>query len=262
VTTSPETDFRRLPLPRHPIGCVVAAVVGIFCCSVCLPVFFPPLPADCDASVPSAASLRSINNAILAYADTYGRLPPAVVTDDNGRPLYSWRVLILPFLSGRQPFEQFKLDEAWDSPNNRTLLATTPDCYLPFFGGRDPPGTTRYQVFVGPGTPFDGSRVQADPASFPDGMSNTFLVVEGAEPVPWSKPADLVFAPDQPLPSLRCEFTKPVTLGGFLIGNKTGFNAYFADRSWRFISSDSDPATLRALVTRNGGEPVDWSKLR
>jgi hypothetical protein len=58
------------------------------------------------------------------------------------------------------------------------------------------------QVFVGPGTPFEiaeGPRVVED---FPDGSHETILVIEAAEPVPWTKPADLDYSPDRPLPSL------------------------------------------------------------
>jgi hypothetical protein len=53
------------------------------------------------------------------------------------------------------------------------------------------PGLTAYQVFVGKEALFDGGRKPHLPADIPDGTSNTLLVVEGADPVPWTKPADI-----------------------------------------------------------------------
>ena len=74
------------------------------------------------------------------------------------------------------------------------------------------------------------------------------MVVEGGEAVPWTKPAELPYAPDKPLP----------LLGGMFVG---GFNAAFADGSVRFLKDSIDPKTLRAIITRNGGERVDFGKL-
>ena len=40
----------------------------------------------------------SIIVALHNYHDEHGSFPPAYVSDESGRPLYSWRVLILPYL--------------------------------------------------------------------------------------------------------------------------------------------------------------------
>src|SRR5262245_61617464 len=102
----------------------------------------------------SQASLREIGEALLGYFDQNGRLPPAKVRDRAGRTLYSWRVVLLPFLDAKELYQQFKLDEPWDSPDNKKLLEQMPKCYKPKFGGDDAPGLTRYRVLVGPGTAF------------------------------------------------------------------------------------------------------------
>ena len=86
------------------------------------------------------------------------------------------------------------------------------------------------------------------------------LVVESAEAVPWTKPDDLAYAPDQPLPQLGLGFTKPVKLLGYELRRKPGFNAVFADGTVRFLDASIDDATRRAIITRNGGEPVNVSK--
>jgi hypothetical protein len=80
-------------------------------------------------------------------------------------------------------------------------------------------------------------------ANFTDGASNTILIVEAAEAVPWTKPDELAYALDRPLPSL----------GG---QRGDGFLAAFADGSVRLLPKGIEESTLRALITRDGGEPI------
>src|SRR5205823_2150780 len=73
---------------------------------------------------------KRIGRAFQAYGDDHKqRLPPAAVRDPEGRPLLSWRVLLLSYLGDEDLFLQFRLDEPWDSPHNRTLLPRMPDVY-------------------------------------------------------------------------------------------------------------------------------------
>jgi prepilin-type processing-associated H-X9-DG protein len=76
-----------------------------------------------------------------------------------------------------------------------------------------------------------------------DGSSNTLMAVEAGDSVIWTKPADLVFDPDKPLPKL----------GGICPGY---FNAGFCDGSVKYLKTDTDPKTLKALITIAGGEIV------
>jgi prepilin-type processing-associated H-X9-DG protein len=197
----------------------------------------------------SQGNLVQIALAMVQYESTYKRLPPAVVSGKDGQPLYSWRVLLLPYLEERPLYEQFKRDEPWDSPTNKPLLAQMPEVYAPVRGRTREPYSTFYQVFVGPGAAFEGLKPMRFPEDFPDGVSKTILVVEAGEAVPWTKPEDLPYAPGEPLPRL----------GGLFEG---GFNAAFADGSVRFIGNQTDEKTLRSLITRNGRERVDWDQVK
>lgn len=123
----------------------------------------------------------------------------------------------------------------------------------------DDPGLTRYQLFVGPGTAFERDGLTLE--DIPDGLAETILVVEAGEPVPWSKPVDLVYSPDDALPPLGGVFSKPIKWLDYEIKRKPGFVAAFADGSTRFIGHDVDEKVIRSLITRNGGETVDWSKV-
>jgi hypothetical protein len=103
-------------------------------------------------------------------------------------------------------------------------------------------GLTHYQGFLGKGAAFEGKR-GLRLADFTDGLSNTIMVTEAARGVPWTKPDDLPFDPDGPLPRL----------GGVLPGFH---HALFGDGSVRTLSAKIDPKTLRLLITRNDGEVI------
>jgi Protein of unknown function (DUF1559) len=201
----------------------------------------------------SMYNLHQIGIAMHDYVDKHRVFPPAVVYDKKGQPLYSWRVLLLPYLEEQALYSQFKLDEPWDSPNNQPLLARMPHVYLspPQYEPKEP-YATHYQVFTGGGAIFEASPkarlLSLKDISAADGTSKTLLVVEAAEPVPWTKPEDLPYSPDQPLPKL----------GGV---SWRGFCALFADGSGRVLPEDLDEKTLRATITWNGGEKIDPPKL-
>jgi prepilin-type processing-associated H-X9-DG protein len=173
----------------------------------------------------------------------------------NGTPLCSWRVLILPFFEGTNLYPKFHLDEPWDGPHNKTLLPLMP---LPFAPeGEDvqaEPFTTFCQVFVGPGTAFEEGLVLRFPEDLQDRGANTFLVVEGHEAVPWTKPADLVYQPDLPLPSLGGIFKSKGRFSLFGESRRVGFNAAFVDGSVQFVSTPLPEAVLRGMILRNGEE--------
>jgi RNA polymerase sigma factor (sigma-70 family) len=98
-------------------------------------------------------SLNNLKRILLAfhnYHDAYGYFPTDI-RDKTGKPILSWRVAILPYIEQNALYQQFKLDEPWDSEHNLKLLAKMPDVYRVGF---EPRGATHtyYQVFTGPGT--------------------------------------------------------------------------------------------------------------
>jgi hypothetical protein len=201
------------------------------------------------ARAKSAENLKRIAKALHDYADAYGHLPPAAICDKNGRPLLSWRVAILPFIDRKELYEQFHLDEPWDSPHNKKVAEGGIFQYrLPGATDEDAGDLefrTHYQVFVGGGAAFEARKgVSLAEIAGADGTSNTLMVVEATEPVPWTAPLDLRYDPKQPLPKL----------GGFFEG---GFNAVFCDGQARFIRAAAKEKALRAAITRNGGETFD-----
>jgi hypothetical protein len=195
----------------------------------------------------SANNLKQIALAMHNYHDTNGsRFPAPAITGPNGKALLSWRVELLPFLEQANLYKQFRRDESWDSPHNRALLDKMPAVYA-FPGTDSQAGSTYYQVFVGPGAAFE-KRKRLRLADFTDGTSNTVLLIEAGAPVPWTKPEDLVYDPDQPLPEL----------GGALKGS---MSFALADGSVHTLRPGFDKEELHKMITRNGGEIVDNDRL-
>jgi RNA polymerase sigma factor (sigma-70 family) len=190
----------------------------------------------------SQNNLKQIAIAMHNYHDAHGHFPPAAICNKDGKPLLSWRVAILPYVEQQNLYEKFKLDERWDSEHNTKLLPLMPKIYaLPMVAGEGA-STTHYRVFVGPEAGFlleKGRRV----ADITDGTSNTWMVVESQKAVPWTKPDELHFDRNKPLPQM----------GNFFNG---GFNAAFMDGSVRFCPKLPPEQTIRALITPSGGETI------
>ena len=193
-----------------------------------------------------------MNLAFFNYEDVHGHLPPAAVCGPDGQPLLSWRVLLLPYIEEEKLFNEFHLDEPWDSEHNLPLLDRMPKSYAAPWTKyvAVPPNHTTLKVFVGPGTPFEPSvQLKFTDADFPDGRENTLLFVEDGDPVPWTKPDDIAFDPNLPL-KVRGLFRDEM--------RATAANGL----TYRYIRHDCDEAALRAAVTRNGGErvPPPWNR--
>jgi hypothetical protein len=196
-----------------------------------------------------AKRAQSINNmkmimlAMHNYHDANKRFPPAYKADKEGKPLLSWRVLILPMIEQGELYKRFHLDEPWDSENNKKLIAKMP----PEFrspGSKAGSGKTNYLTVRGENTVFpgkEGVRI----ADITDGTAFTIAIVEAADEkaVIWTKPDDFEIDNQNPMKGLA-----GLHPGVFLVG--------FADGSIHTLSAVMDPEVLRGLFSRNGGEAV------
>ena len=215
-----------------------------------LPILFAMvLPAIQQAreAARKSQSLNNLKQLALSHHnhhDVYKSFPKPAILDDAGKPLLSWRVAILPFIGEDPLYKKFHLDEPWDSPHNKSLIPEMPALFALPAQGPASEGRTPYQVVRGPGALFEldeGPQMR----QITDGLSNTILIVEADQPVVWTQPVD--FTPNTQNPAAGLGKTR-----------KTGFQAALADGSVRFFDNTLDPATLKALFTRNGGEVVNF----
>jgi RNA polymerase sigma factor (sigma-70 family) len=190
-------------------------------------------------------SMNHIKTIMLAFHNFHsvnGHFPPKAILGADGEPKLSWRVVLLPFLDQQALFQEFHLDESWESPHNKALIARMPEVFTtPSSPAGD--GTTRIRVFEGPGTLFDGSRGMKF-ADMTDGTSNTVTIVTGREPVPWTRPGDLPYAQGKPLPALDDSDEMGVLVG-------------ITDGSARYVPKGAD-GLWRKLITPAGGEVLAW----
>jgi uncharacterized protein (TIGR03067 family) len=183
--------------------------------------------------------MKKIASAMHAYHDAHGSFPTPASYDAKGNPLLSWRVHLLPFMDRMDLYQQFKLDEPWDSPHNSQLIAKIPAVYG--MGATD--GKTRVVVPVGKETIFPGG-AGIKWTDFKNGTSNTVLVLEASPEfrVIWTKPDDWPVNPYQPNQGLG-----PV------------FAVARADGACFYLSSKLPAPMLRNIFSRTSGEaaPLD-----
>ncbi|MCA9179431.1 MAG: protein kinase, partial [Planctomycetales bacterium] len=189
----------------------------------------------------SRRNLQALAIAFHNFHDAYRVLPNSKqVQQSEGEgmlPPYSWRVAILPFIGEQKLFEQYRLNEPWDSEHNKQLLSRMPAAY------RNPsaPADTQFTSYVGvvgEGLSMDDSRPLAF-HDFHDGTSNTLLLVEAQTNIPWTKPED--FSLEQ------LQNARPY-------GKSLQFS--MADGAPRSLSLPLDAKLLRAFATISGRERV------
>jgi Protein of unknown function (DUF1559) len=223
--------------------------------------FAPRLPASC-AQQPGPADAENIKNsaleksskhhlerigmAIRKYHQVHGRMPARATVNKTGKPLLSWRVLILPYLGHEDLFKQFRLEEAWNSPHNKKLIDRMP----PVFADpetKKPSIMTRYVVPVGKRTLFEsvnGLKL----TDIKKAADKTIMVVE-ANPdccVVWTQPADIQYDPAHPRKSVT--HSRP-----------NGFLAVMASGTVFMIAKNTDVVAIRYMFANVSDEAFDPS---
>ncbi len=141
-------------------------------------------------------NLKQISLALLNYEQANGCFPPAYIADKNGKPMHSWRVLILPYLGRADLYNAYDFTEPWDGARNKKVLSARPLLYTcPIDPSAYAPGSTQtnYVAVVGRNAAWPGEKSRKlGPVDFPGGVSNTIMVVEVANSgIPWMEPRDL-----------------------------------------------------------------------
>ncbi|MEZ6134468.1 MAG: protein kinase [Pirellulaceae bacterium] len=226
-------------------------------------------------------NLTRIAHALQRYHELHGHFPSATILgkDGKGGPPHSWRVELLPLLGHGGLYDRYNFKASWDSQRNLSVLAKMPDVYrspldqgnstnTSYFGVVSDDISTRaaqlqemreqreaasgvgilkdepeYEQYTPEATVFWKQR-GASFIDMLDGTSNCIAVIEAKQDVPWTKPEDIEYSADQPLPKF----------GGWF---EQGVHAAFADGTVKFLANDNDEQTIRNLLTISDGQPVE-----
>jgi prepilin-type processing-associated H-X9-DG protein len=194
-----------------------------------------------------ANNLKSVVLALGNYRIVHNTFPPAFNRDKEGRPLLSWRVHVLPYIDQQTLYNEFHLDEPWDSPHNKALIEKMPAVFACPSERRENrrSGKTTYVVPRGKSTVFpDGQAVKW--SDITDQVSNTIVVVDvsDARAVIWTEPEDWEVDPEPNKDDLFGHHDEKTTVA-------------FADGSVRFLDNTISLTALRALLSRNGKEVIN-----
>lgn len=201
-------------------------------------------------------NLAAIGVALHAYHDQYGSFPPAYVADANGKPMHSWRVLLLPYLNAGSVYKQYDFSKPWDSPENIALSPQMPAVYAcPADSAARSQVKCSYMAVVGPGTMFPGSS-STKLQSVTDGLSTTIALVEtqAGAGFNWLEPVDI------DLRSMQFSVGgKPGQEIGSL--HPRGAHVLTADGAVHFLNANTPREYIESMLQISDGVPIPTTVL-
>jgi type II secretory pathway pseudopilin PulG len=224
----------------------VVAIIAVLI-AFCLPSFRSARPAAYRAQCVN--NLKQIALALNTYERAYGALPPAYTVDAQGKPLHSWRTLILPFLEQKNLHAEIDLSKPWNDPVNAKALNTSVNLFL-CPSSRGTGNKTPYLAIVGDNgclRATEGRRL----ADITDDHNSTLMLIETSDKnaVPWMAPTDA----DESLVLNIGHDSKLHHVGGA--------NAAAVDGSVKFLRVDASAKLRRAILSISGHddqECVEW----
>ena len=241
ITGSKKEIQRKGSLARKIIGALVVLAILFVFCGLFVPNF---LRYDALYYVNCSKNLDSIGLALSNYEQTYGVFPPACTFDATGKPLHSWRTLILPFLEEKEIYDSIDLNKPWDDPVNLKVSTRMPKCYA-CPAKKTKPDHTYYQAVV-----TDKSAIQKSTShslkEITDGPGLTLLIFESSieDAVPWMEPIDTDWG-SQVAKFAKAKMPHPKWL-----------HLLFCNFSFRPLPTDADPYVLEIMSTKADGENV------
>jgi hypothetical protein len=210
-------------------------------------------------------NLKQIQLACLVYESVNGTMPPAYLADANGKPMHSWRVLILPHFGDptlTALYAKYNFNEPWNGPNNSKLASQIPSVYqCPSHPKKSNTTATNCHYFavVDAASGWPGS-VGRPITQFSDGTSQTIMVVEASGMgTNWMEPRDLTMNQAVNLLTTQPRSGHSQVYEGFFTRTyyeTSSRNVARCDGSVYWMEQLNDPALAEALLTAAGGEVI------
>jgi prepilin-type processing-associated H-X9-DG protein len=230
---------------RAPLAGGVLGGIAVFAI-----IYFTPDIRAASNRMKSANNLKQILWAMDNYDGTYKQFPQTI-RDRDGRPLLSFRVAILPFVEEEDLYRRFHLGEPWDSPHNLSLIDPMPSVYRSPGDQPPQPTWTFYRLVTGRDTALERPGTLDD---LRGRLSGSVFVLEAGEAVPWTKPEEWEYDPDQPLPAVGGIFNGP---RWWRRSSPNGTNVAFGDGHVKFLPRNTPEAVWRALIERDGNKNIE-----
>jgi hypothetical protein len=175
---------------------------------------------------------------------------PAYTVDANGKPLHSWRVLILPHIGEQELYGKIRRDEPWDSEYNKQFHDRDIECFRSAGTKSTKKGFTDFSMVVGPDMISNGP-VSKNFREISDGRGDTILFVERATPVCWMDPTEVT----QEAACLGIGVSPDGIAEAYYDGGKTTMMG-LCDGSWQWGNKEATPEEIKAALTPDGGESL------
>ena len=235
-------------VPIIIVSVVLATVFAAGGLGIFFAIPFISKKASLAAQRSDSGNMIAIAQALNAYALRHGSYPTPIVKDNNGMPLYSWRVLILPFLGYEDLYNRFQLEQPFDSPANLNLAIEMPSVFASSFSGARNFQQTNYALLVGPGTLFPPT----GPLSPADAEDPTILVVETTDGMySWTEPVDIDVGKGLAIGSQSMKDIGGIHKGATIV-------VTVKEEAYAIPATNSQ-TLVDALVTPKGGETTDMS---
>lgn len=237
--------------PRYELD-LLGWAISLCIIALVLALLLPPSTSSRDPRFRCKYNLQQIGVALHNYHDVYGCFPPAYIADERGRPLHSWRVLILPFLDETSLYNSYRFDEPWDGPHNAQLAdqaATIFQCRAGITERDAATTSTSYVAIIGPRNCWPGAE-SVSISDITDGTVETLHVVEIADSgIHWMEPRDLHV-------TQMARVINPAAGMGISSLHEGGAHVLAVGGSVRFVPETTPKETIRRLIERDDGEPV------
>ena len=193
-----------------------------------------------------------ITDALARYQREFGHFPPPVTYDESGRPMHSWRIILVRFWCPEK-CSGYDFREPWNGPNNRKLALKIPEVFqCPSSSGSG--GQTNYLLITGSGAFFSSSQATPSVSDITDLHESTILLVESSDSgINWLEPRDLEV-------STMAFDLKHDDRPGISSRHREGPAVAFADfKTCRLRADRINEAVLHDLISSTGGDRIKRS---